>query len=356
VAAQASEKDNATGEKTTRKDHRKTPMRINLDPESQTTENEDDWQSLPILRKQKHSNLDNDHNWTEVNSRKRQRQSPETLRAYKQTKLNYWLASPTTTSNSFALLDETPGPKEAIESRPVKPPPLFVDKVSNIQPLTKMLQEIVKDDYEIKTLKAQRVKIQLKSAESFSAVYKELKLRNTEFFTYQPKEERSFKVVLKHIHPSTDTNEISSALADLRHNVTNIWNIKHRQTMQLLPIFYFKLQPSDNNKDIYSLKRPLRTIPQCTNCQDYRHTKKFCNRQAQCVKYAKAHHTVDCPRKERSDKVNCVLWDRNNPANYKSCTICKELQKITQHNLKGLNKQKNLRSTLKICLIKKGPI
>jgi hypothetical protein len=326
VAAQASEKDNATGEKTTRKDHRKTPMRINLDPESQTTENEDDWQSLPILRKQKHSNLDNDHNWTEVNSRKRQRQSPETLRAYKQTKLNYWLASPTTTSNSFALLDETPGPKEAIESRPVKPPPLFVDKVSNIQPLTKMLQEIVKDDYEIKTLKAQRVKIQLKSAESFSAVYKELKLRNTEFFTYQPKEERSFKVVLKHIHPSTDTNEISSALAELRHNVTNIWNVKHRQSKQPLPMFYINLQPSDNNKDIYCLKsllhcrvsfeapKPQRTIPQCTNCQDYRHTKKFCHRQARCVKCAEAHHTVNCPRKERSDKVKCVLCDGNHPA------------------------------------------
>jgi hypothetical protein len=66
-------------------------------------------------------------------------------------------------------------------------PPLFVDKVSNIRPLTTMLQETVKDDYEIKTLTAQRVKIQLKSAESFSTVYKELKFRNTEFFTYQPK-------------------------------------------------------------------------------------------------------------------------------------------------------------------------
>lgn len=282
-----------------------------------------------------------DQDWTLVQNRKRLRNSPDaTIRAQKQSKLNYWLAAPTRTSNSFSELANDPITTEMQTPKPIKPPPIFVDKVSNIQPLTKMLEDITQGDFEIKILPSERVKVQTKSAEAYTTVYKELKKRSTEFFTYQPKEERSFRVVLKHIHPSTDLEEIKSALGDLQHEVRNIWNIKHRQTKQPLNIFYIDLKPQSNNKDIYNLKsilnckvtfeapKPKREIPQCTSCQQYGHTKKFCHRQPKCVKCAGNHHTVDCPRKERSDKVKCILCDGNHPANYKGCTVYKELQKI----------------------------
>jgi hypothetical protein len=52
-------------------------------------------------------------------------------------------------------------------------------------------------------------------------------------------------------------------------------------------------------------------IAQCTNCQRYGHTKNYCH------------------RKDRSSTVRCVLCDGNHPANYKGCTVYKDLQKKT---------------------------
>jgi len=50
--------------------------------------------------------------------------------------------------------------------------------------------------------------------------------KDTEFHTYKPKQERSFRVVLKNIHPSTDLNDTKKSLTDKGHVVTNIWNVK----------------------------------------------------------------------------------------------------------------------------------
>ena len=280
--------------------------------------------------------------WQEVNHRKRTRNSPESTSRNQKTKPNYWLATPVSTYNRFSELDNTDQmrPSESETVTITKPPPFFIDKVSNIQPLTEMLDKVAHANYEIKILQNERVKIQAKAHEAYSAIYKELKSRDTEFFTYKTKQERSFRVVLKRIHPSTDNNSLKEALEDLGHKPTNIWNIKNNKTKQPLPMFFIDLQPNHNNKDVYNIKtllncrieieppRPKRTIPQCSNCQQYGHTQNFCHRQSKCVKCAGSHHTSKCPRKERSDKVKCILCEGNHPANYKGCIVYKELQKI----------------------------
>ena len=319
-------------------------------------------QSLETLDKEyDHKNEENDtQNWQEVNSRKRQRSSPNmTTRSQKQTKLSYWLAAPVPTSNMFADLETTekePKTTDQVTHQVIKPPPFFIDKVSNIQPLSNMLEDVAHDDYEIKILQGEKVKIQAKSSESYSTIYKELKSRNTEFYTYQPKREKNFRVVLKRMHPSTDTEEIKQALEELHHKPNNIWNVKNSRTKKPLPMFFIDLQPSPNNKDIYSIRsllncqieieppRPKRSIPQCSNCQQYGHTQKYCHRQPSCVKCAGPHHTANCPRKERSDKVKCILCEGNHPANYKGCIVYKELQKIryprsTSNNRKPKNSE-----------------
>lgn len=55
---------------------------------------------------------------------------------------------------------------------------------------------------------------------------KELKLKNTEFHIYKRKQEISFRIVLKSMHPSTDSNEIREEIETHKHIVTNIWNAK----------------------------------------------------------------------------------------------------------------------------------
>lgn len=294
-----------------------------------------------------------DQQFTEVHYGKRLRSSPDAImRSQKQTKLNYWLAAPVVpTSNSFTALDgiEQADKPEIQAPKSIRPPPMFIDGVKNIQPLQKLLEDVAKGEYEIKVLRNDRVKIQSKTAESYSTIYKELKAKDTEFFSYQPKQDRSFRVVLKNLHASTEKEEIKIAIEELGHKVLNVWNIQNSKTKQALPMWNIELESRENNKDIYGVKyllhcrilfeapRPKRAIPQCTNCQDYNHTQKFCNRKPRCVKCAGSHHTSHCPRKERSNQVKCVLCEGNHPANYKGCTVYKELLKvrypppITQH-------------------------
>lgn len=166
-----------------------------------------------------------DTTWSEVRNRKRQRNSPESNRAQKQSKTGtYWLSQPLSTSNSFAELDnqEDDEPRTQQSEKQPKPPPIFIDKVTNIRPLTKLLEETVGGQFEIKVLRNNQVKIQPLTSEAFKTIEKELEGKGTEFYTYKPKQERSFRVILKHMHPSTDTEEIKQALANEDHVVTNI--------------------------------------------------------------------------------------------------------------------------------------
>lgn len=70
-------------------------------------------------------------------------------------KLNsYWLNAPVHVSNKFSVLgnENQQNTDPAIEERSSKPPPIYVDRVSNIQPLTTLLNEVAKE-YVIKNIK-----------------------------------------------------------------------------------------------------------------------------------------------------------------------------------------------------------
>ena len=279
-------------------------------------------------------------------STKRNRDSPEKIpKAKKQTTmLNYWLGHPQTqpnlSENRFSILDtddieESSEPIQKLQ----KPPPIFIDGVSVIQPLYEMLNEIAKDAYDIRIVSSNQVKIQVKTAEIYKIVVKELESKDTQFYTYKPKEERCFKVVLRNMHPSVNQDELTEELNEMGHHVTNIWNVKHRVTKAPLPMFMIELSPNSNNKNIYDIRhllhcrisfeppRPKRSIPQCGNCQQYGHTKSYCHRLPKCVKCAGNHLTMNCHRTTRSDSVKCALCLGNHPANYKGCSVYQELKK-----------------------------
>ena len=113
---------------------------------------------------------------------KRARDSPsKSSKAKKQTtRSNYWLANKnknvleSSNSNRFSALDtndDDENDKEP-EIKIQKSPPIFVDGVSNIQPLYEMLNISAKNSYDIKIVSSNQVKIQLKTPEVYSIVVK----------------------------------------------------------------------------------------------------------------------------------------------------------------------------------------
>jgi len=88
------------------------------------------------------------------------------------------------------------------------PFPFFVSEIINIQSISQLLEEIAISDSEMKIISNKQVKIQPKSSIVYVNIVKELKNRNTEFYTYKLKQERSFKGFLKHIHSSINVDVI----------------------------------------------------------------------------------------------------------------------------------------------------
>ena len=58
--------------------------------------------------------------------------------------------------------------------------------VQNIQPFKELLVAVTGDDFELKVLTDNQVKIQPKAADKYKAIIQALAEKRTEFYTYQP--------------------------------------------------------------------------------------------------------------------------------------------------------------------------
>lgn len=283
--------------------------------------------------------------FTQVPTNKRPRSSPQKSISRKIIRLEYWLNPKTevlTSQNRYELLsNEESTETKTVNENPPKPPPIFVAGVSDINPLHEVLNKVVPNEYYLKVLSLDEIKIQAKTIKSYDIVITELDKHNTEYHSFKKKEDKPFKVVLKDMHSSTSLDLLKQELQDKGHTVLRMNNIRKRESNTPLPMFFIDLKANHNNKDIYNLKSLLNTcvkfeaphkkrvIPQCTKCQRYGHIKNFCHHQPRCVKCIGFHQTSECMLQEKNTNVRCVNCEGNHPASYKGCKVYKELQKKT---------------------------
>jgi len=172
---------------------------------------------------------------------------------------------------------------------------------------------------------------------------KALMERNTENHTYKPRQDRSFRVVVRNLHRSKDLHDIEQAIMEKGHEVTNIRNAKQRSTNRPLPLQFIDIKAHTTNKEIYRITTLLHTmvpveaphvkraIPQCMRCQKYGHTKHYCRNSPKCVKCAEQHLTSECPFQDTA--VKCANCGDQHPANYGGCMKHKKLQQL-HHKLR----------------------
>jgi hypothetical protein len=115
----------------------------------------------------------------------------------------------------------------AKQSTEPKPLPIFISDVTNMKPPIELLNRIATDHYLEKPSYRYNDQVRVQPTESsvYTTIVKSLMEKNTEFRTYKPRQESSFRVVLN-MYPSTDLNDITQNLKDKGHDVTNIWNVK----------------------------------------------------------------------------------------------------------------------------------
>jgi len=197
--------------------------------------------------------------------------------------------------------------------------------------LTETLEEV---QYYCKALPNETVKINVNTSDSYRRLIKRLQDDKIVHHTYQVREERAYRVVLRNLHHSIPPNDIQAELETLGHKVRNVLNIRHRVTKESLPLYFVDLEHHDNNKSIYDLKflcnmkiiveapRKKNHTVQCTRCQFYGHTKSYCSRPYVCVKCGGEHNATLCT-KDPAAPVTCALCGGEHPASYKGCIIYK---------------------------------
>ena len=211
---------------------------------------------LPPWQKCSRSPRDNDAN----KAKKRKIVPPNTNSNQQQT-------TQINTHNRFAILEssndamEIAGPPSNHHAqRSPPPPPIFVNDVIDIQTMIKSLErDISKEDYNLK-LTNNQVKILPTNPEAYRKLTKTLRALNANIHTYQLKEERPLRVVLRNIHHSADIDELKTELSKLGQEVINVSNIRHRITKDPLSLFFIDLKQKSNNKEIYNTSRLMNAI------------------------------------------------------------------------------------------------
>ncbi|XP_033359928.1 uncharacterized protein LOC117238826 [Bombus vosnesenskii] len=80
------------------------------------------------------------------------------------------------------------------------------------------------------SLRLAQVKIQTNTPENYRKVIKELRGKYAIYHTYQLKTKRSYKVVIRGLHPKINTKKRSDELAKMGHQTRTINNITSRPT------------------------------------------------------------------------------------------------------------------------------
>ncbi|KAL4107084.1 hypothetical protein QTP88_018516 [Uroleucon formosanum] len=223
----------------------------------------------------------------------------------------------------------------------ILPPSIFIKGVHDYLGLRNHLTEVsAPDSFSCKSTTT-HLKIQADTPNSYRNIIHYLKETNAQYHTYQPQSDKPLRVVIRNLHPSTPEADIASAIAEIGHTVRNVTNVRHQQTKTPLPLFFVDLDPNDSDSDIFSITSLLHTkikieepykkrqIPQCQNCQSYGHTRTYCAHNPKCVKCGGNHLSTTCPKSPELP-AKCALCEGAHPANYKGCTIYKQLTR--KHN------------------------
>ncbi|KAL7728173.1 hypothetical protein ACLKA6_002301 [Drosophila palustris] len=168
-------------------------------------------------------------------------------------------------SNRFAALidsmdadeaeEETLADPDLVPTVPVKnlkPPPIFVPDVSDIKGfITDVALAIGNLRFDYKSGRDGRVRVNLEDKDSFTKLKDYLNENEIRYQTFQAKDERAYRIVVKGLHFSTEIDEIKEALAVHGHMVRGreIKNAISRTTKKPMSLFFVNLEPASNDAE-----------------------------------------------------------------------------------------------------------
>ena len=239
----------------------------------------------------------------------------------------------------------TSKPLKSKEKPIQRPPPIMITGVEDYKALYSLIKNHTKLDFNIKLLNNNIYKINVLNSDDYRTVTAALNIEKTSWYSYENKQSRPIKIVIKNLHHSWSSEDIVSYLQAQNLKAISAINMLKYKTKEPLDMFLVSFDSSEDIKRIYELKTILNTIikieppkqskwiPQCKSCQGFNHTKNYCSKPPRCVKCAGKHRTEECDKPEK-EKPKCVNCGEDHPANYRGCLVAKELQKLRKKQTK----------------------
>jgi len=230
-----------------------------------------------------------------------------------------------------------------------KPPPFFITGVKSVQVFNNFLSHMKIVPSEMKALANSDLKILLNTSDDYRKLRKALddvtslpdsdkkELGSIQFHTFRLPEDKPFTVFIRGLHHSTDLKALSDELTALGHHVINIINVHikkkvdNKSIITKLPLFKVEVKTCENNRHLFDIKnlgycqisvempKKSPSLPQCTRCQDYGHTKNYCTKSPKCVECSERHSIKDC-KSPKTTPPKCANCKDEHTANYKGCS------------------------------------
>lgn len=236
----------------------------------------------------------------------------------------------TVIKNKFEVLSSSSDANNSTSDKPSKRvPPIFLHDTNNHQALICDLNTILKEEYYTE-IKGKVVKINVSCSDDYRALTAHLDSLNQKYHSFCPPEGKNLSVVIKNIPLSLTEEEITSELKNLNIPVLRVVRLLSKDKSPM-PLCAVDVEDSDLGAEIFNLefffhckvhvemKRKPKSIPQCTRCQRFGHTKNYCKLDPRCVKCTGNHHFSQCQKKQ-NDPVQCVNCNEAHTANYRGCS------------------------------------
>jgi len=219
------------------------------------------------------------------------------------------------------------------------PSPIFIKTNPKLSTFLRENKKYNRTDRQFYLQKLKSLKINTIYINAYRSIVKYLKESKAKLFTYQLKENKLYRIVIRNLHFTTLPDYIKRELEKEGFQARNVTNTLYRVSKIKPPLFFVDLEPALNNKNIFELQticytkvkieapRINKLAPQCLNCQNFGHIRTYCNNHLRCVRSDKNHRT-DTYTKSRDLLSKCASCNGNHPANYRGCLVLKNLQQL----------------------------
>ena len=132
------------------------------------------------------------------------------------------------------------------------PPPIFIREVLDFVSFRQQLISLIGSENFLFKSSTNALKVQTTNLDSYRKTIHFLREEKAQYHTFQPQEDKAFRIVIRNLHPSTPTTEVGIAIEDLGFSVRQVANFFQNVTKNKLPMFFVDLESATINKDIFN--------------------------------------------------------------------------------------------------------